>query len=88
MWLSLTLNTYPVIGYKPLQDPPVASLIRAEILLVYLDNLYHQTGVGRSNDIIASDSMATLYSTSTVSPFDTHHNLVSRSTCVGKQTYN
>ncbi|NWY21032.1 RN123 ligase, partial [Aphelocoma coerulescens] len=33
--------TYPVEGYRPLQDPPVADLVKARKLLGYLKNVIH-----------------------------------------------
>jgi len=36
--------TYPVEGYRPLQDPPMSDLVKARKLLGYLKNVIH-TGI-------------------------------------------
>ncbi|CAM4698843.1 unnamed protein product, partial [Lepidochelys kempii] len=33
--------TYPVEGYRPLQDPPSVDLVKAHKLLGYLKNVIH-----------------------------------------------
>lgn len=38
-WYSLTLLTYPIDGYRPLQDPPTDDVAKAWYLLDYLQNL-------------------------------------------------
>lgn len=37
--LTLLCLTYPVDGYRPLQDPPTADLVRAHKLLGYMKNV-------------------------------------------------
>lgn len=41
--LTRQMSTYPVEGYKPLQDPPAADLMKANRLLGYMKTVLSTT---------------------------------------------